>query len=159
MPLGCEGNSITGTISCNPGVILTEFNPTSCETKWTGTISSTCGTVFLTGNDGLCTNNVPPFWSVGGSFDGCPNPETCCPQCYCVGVDIYPNDEADQFGCNAINDAENVVCGFNSDEVWNQAGILSTQLSAQYPNCSATINGAPSYLCNGNVCQSTPCQQ
>ena len=79
MPLSCGGNSITMTVSCNPNVILTEFNSLSCASKWSANISSTCGAIYLNSNDGTCSNNDPPFWTMSGSFDGCPTPEECCP--------------------------------------------------------------------------------
>ena len=77
-----QWHTITGTVTCNPDVILTEFNESTCLSKWTPSISSTCGTALLTGrNDGTCTNDQPPLFYYTMDFTGCPDPQKCCPTC------------------------------------------------------------------------------
>ena len=95
VPLTCGAHSITGTISCNPQVVLTEFNSTSCATKWSASISSTCGNVSLGTNDGMCSNDHPPQWPILGSLEGCP--ENCC-NC--------PDDTVDRDCVDCIFDAD-----------------------------------------------------
>lgn len=82
-PLTCgEGSYIEGRIHCNKDVILTEFNQSTCLSKWTPWISSSCGNALLTGtNDGNCTNDKPPLFYYTMDFTGCPDPQKCCPTC------------------------------------------------------------------------------
>jgi hypothetical protein len=95
VPLTCGNNSIIGTISCNPAVVLTEFNSTSCATKWSASIVSTCGNVGLGSNNGACSNDQPPVWPIIGDLVGCP--DGCC-DC--------PDDTVDRDCANCIFDAD-----------------------------------------------------
>ena len=87
LPLACKNNSITSTITCNPGVTLTDFNSATCADKWSVSVTSTCGTFAVEGNDGVCTNDSPPFWPFTvASLVGCPDENTCCRTC-CKEID------------------------------------------------------------------------
>jgi hypothetical protein len=88
-PLACDGNSVTGTISCNPNIFLTEFNSTTCASKWSGSISSTCGSVSIGTNDGNCSNDLPPFWPITSDLSTCPGGEEgCCNCCNLEGLTV-----------------------------------------------------------------------
>ena len=84
LALKCAPNSVSMTISCNPNVILTSFNPTTCAQKWTATSSMSCSSATLVGNDGNCTNDIPPWFTFYSDLVGCPG--NCCPGCGGSGV-------------------------------------------------------------------------
>jgi hypothetical protein len=80
--LGCGNNSITGSITCNPSVRLTEFTPTTCLQKWSYSIGITCGSATLTFHEGDCTNDNPGLMHFNFNLAGCPIPDLCClPAC------------------------------------------------------------------------------
>jgi hypothetical protein len=167
MRLACGNNSVTGTISCNPSVFLTEFNSTSCASKWSGSISSTCGTFSLGVNNGICSNDYPPLWPITANLIGCP--ESCCDPCvtcdpaavdcyYAYYQMCYKNEfGGPDGGCGdcAPDVVLRVPCGLSAQARldWWSANAPHTD------DCYAlTYQLLNRYCCDG-VCQDEPCCQ
>lgn len=91
MQLNCSPNTITGTIYCDPAEYIDpmNINEEECARKWSGSVSISCGSVNITGNDGNCSNNHPPRFSFDVNFGGCP--DNCCPSFGLYFILLYEN--------------------------------------------------------------------
>jgi len=140
LPLACKNNSITSTITCNPGVTLTDFNSATCADKWSVSVTSTCGTFAVEGNDGVCTNDSPPFWPFTvASLVGCPDETSCCGGCEASDCKLADGDEyafsgeqalctawCERFSaCYALNWPDNDPNAYHDDNFGNTVSNLN----------------------------------
>jgi hypothetical protein len=154
MSLPCGGNSVTGTISCNPSVVLTEFNSTSCASKWSGSISSTCGTVSLGVNNGNCSNNYPPLWPITANLTGCPSNCCCTTNANCQIW--YVESEGGGVPPDFTDDGHT-----RGGPFWSladaQADLADKQANPVSGPCTCgTVTGPGGYCCDGQ-CKEEPC--
>ena len=138
IPLACKNNSITSTITCNPSVTLTDFNSATCADKWSAQVTSTCGTFAVEGNDGMCTNDSPPFWPFTvASLVGCPDETTCC-------------------GCATDDDCVFRGGCFESDGSWTPGGGIDFWNECDARGGLSNTDTFFGYCCDGK-CQEEPC--
>ena len=167
--IGCD-LSFTNTLTCNP-------NGTTPETRWSGNISASCGSIILGEIITQPTMNKPGYRKFTWGDSGCKeNLEECC-GCQCEGPEVCCGPKGEEECCSGkcINEAccpENNVCGeacCNNGQICingnccNPCGNDCCEAGEQCINGKCCNNPCDDYCCeageqciNGNCCNN-PC--